>query len=174
MTTPKNGKTRFVTMTRRLAAALRKHRHLRSAESCVRTMVSRSPGQVAWSRARYAPRRATGPTGSSHPCDTRSARTSPCTGAAGRAIQDRAPPRACAGDRCHRSPAVSIDLEDPARARTVRGTRAGGQRGGEEGARAQDDPRTAKSRLSRRTSPGSFEQPGMIGRDFRPWLITAA
>jgi len=39
---------------------------------------------------------------------------------------------------------------------------AGGQRGGEEGASAQDDPRTAKPRLSRRTSPGSIEPPGMI------------
>ena len=35
---------------------------------------------------------------------------------------------------------------------------------GEESACAQDDPRTAKSRLSRRTSPRSIEQPGMIGR----------
>ena len=66
------------------------------------------------------------------------------------------------------------DLEDPARARAVRGTRASRQRRGEEGAGAQDDPRTAKSRLSRRTSSGSIEQPGMIGRDFRPWLIRAA
>jgi hypothetical protein len=36
---------------------------------------------------------------------------------------------------------------------------------------AQDDPRTARSRLSRRTSPGCIEQPGMIGRDCRPGLI---
>jgi hypothetical protein len=28
--------------------------------------------------------------------------------------------------------------------------------------------------VSRRTSPGSIEQSGMIGRDFRPWLIHAA
>ena len=43
------------------------------------------------------------------------------------------------------------------------------QRRGEERASAQDDPRTARSWLPRRTSPGSLEQPGMIGRDFRPW-----
>jgi hypothetical protein len=35
-------------------------------------------------------------------------------------------------------------------------------------------PRTAKSGLSRRTSPDSIEQPGTIGRDFRPWLIFTA
>ena len=51
----------------------------------------------------------------------------------------------------------------------VRGTGTRRQRGVEEGARAKDNPRTAKSRLSRRTSPNSIEQPGMIGRDFRPW-----
>jgi hypothetical protein len=33
---------------------------------------------------------------------------------------------------------------------------------------------TANARLSRRTAPSSIEQPGMIGRDFRPWLIRAA
>ena len=82
--------------------------------------------------------------------------------------------RTRAGDRGHHSPAMSIDLEDPARARTVRGTRAGGQRRGEEGKSAQDDPRTAKSRLQRRTFPGSLEQSGMIGSDFRPWLIREA
>jgi hypothetical protein len=36
---------------------------------------------------------------------------------------------------------------------TIRGTRAGRQRRGEEGGSAQDDPRTAKSRLPRRTLP---------------------
>ena len=51
---------------------------------------------------------------------------------------------------------------------------AGGQRTGQEGARAQDDPRTAKSRLPRRTFPGSIDQPGMIARDFRPWFTDAA
>jgi len=49
--------------------------------------------------------------------------------------------------------------------------RAGRERRGEEGASAQDDPRIAKSRLSRRTAPGSIEQPGMTRRDFRPWLV---
>ena len=42
------------------------------------------------------------------------------------------------------------------------------------GTSTQDDPRTAKSRLPRRTSPGSIEQPGMIGSDFRPWLLREA
>ena len=85
-----------------------------------------------------------------------------------RVSPDGAPPRTRAGDRCHHSPAVSIDLEDPARARALRRTRTRRERGGQKGPRAQDDPRTAKSRLSRRTSPGSIEQPGMIGRDFDP------
>ena len=70
----------------------------------------------------------------------------------------------------HRPPALSSNLEDSSSGHPLRGTRARRQRGGEEGAGAQDDPRTAKSRLPRRTSPGSIEQPGMIGRDFRPWL----
>ena len=47
---------------------------------------------------------------------------------------------------------VPADLEDSAPARALRGARAVRQRRGEEGARAQDDPRTAKSRLQRRTS----------------------
>jgi transposase len=51
--------------------------------------------------------------------------------------------------------------------------RAGGQRTGEEGASAQDDPRTANARLPRRTPPASNEHPRMIG-DFRPWLIHPA
>ena len=38
----------------------------------------------------------------------------------------------------------------------------------------QDDPRIAKSRLSRRIAPGAIEQPGMIERDFRPWLVRQA
>ena len=65
-------------------------------------------------------------------------------------------------------------LYTAAHGHSVRGTRAGGQRRGEEGASAQDDPRIARSRLPRRTSPGSIEQPGMIARDFRPWLIREA
>src|SRR6266545_4173804 len=52
--------------------------------------------------------------------------------------------------RSARSPTVSIDLEDPARARALRRTGTGRQRGGQEGPRAQDDPRAAKSRLPRR------------------------
>ena len=64
--------------------------------------------------------------------------------------------------------------EDPAPKPSVRGTRTSRQRRGEEGAGAQDDPRTAKSRLSRRTAFGSIGQPGMIPDDFRPWLIRAA
>jgi hypothetical protein len=63
---------------------------------------------------------------------------------------------------------VSFDLEDSAPGHSVRGTRAGRQRRGEEGASAQESPRTARSRLSRRTSPGSIEQPGMIGEIFDP------
>ena len=77
---------------------------------------------------------------------------------------DRPTPRPCPSDWRHQPPTLSIDLEDPARARAVRGTGAGRQRRGEEGPRAQDDPRAAKSRLSRRTSPSSIEQPGMIER----------
>ncbi|MFN2445134.1 MAG: transposase [Vicinamibacterales bacterium] len=45
---------------------------------------------------------------------------------------------------------------------------------GGEGAGAQDDPRTAKSRLPRGTDRSSIGQPGMMGSDFRPWLISAA
>ena len=66
--------------------------------------------------------------------------------------------------RCHRPPALSSDLEDSARGHSVRRTRPRGQRRGEEGADAQDDPRTENARLSRRTTRGSIEQPGMIGR----------
>ena len=83
-------------------------------------------------------------------------------------------PRTRPSHRCHRPPALSSDLEDSSRRHSVRGTRASRQRRGEEGAGAQDDPRTAKSRLSRRTASGSIEQPGMIARDFRPWLIREA
>jgi transposase len=77
---------------------------------------------------------------------------------------DRPTPRTCPSDWRHQPPTLPIDLEDPARVRPVRGTGAGRQRRGEEGPRAQDDPRAAKSRLSRRTSPSSIEQPGMIER----------
>ena len=81
----------------------------------------------------------------------------------------RPAPRTRASHRCHRPPALSSDLEDSARGHSVRGTRPRRQRGGEEGAGAQDDPRTAKSRLSRRTA-----YTGSDGvSDFRPWLIQA-
>lgn len=75
-----------------------------------------------------------------------------------------------ASQRGHRPPALSSDLEDFPPRRAVRGTWASRQLRGEEGASAQNDPRIAKSRLSRRTASGSIEQPGMIGGDFRPWM----
>jgi hypothetical protein len=56
-------------------------------------------------------------------------------------------------------------------ARCLRGVSDGDTR--RRTASAQDDSRTAKSRLPCRTSPGSLEQPGMIGTDFRPWRISA-
>ena len=65
----------------------------------------------------------------------------------------RPTPRTCPGHRRDHPPAVSTDLEDPAPARPLRRTRASRQRRGEEGPRAQDDPRTAKPRLPRRTAP---------------------
>ena len=83
----------------------------------------------------------------------------------------RSPTRTRPSDRRNRPPAVSSDLEDPPRRHSVRGTRASRQRRSEEGAGAQDDPRTAQSRLPRRTAFGSIGQPGMIASDFRPWLI---
>jgi transposase len=78
----------------------------------------------------------------------------------------RAAAWSCPGDRRHHAPTMPTDLEDPARAGALRGARAVRQRRGEEGASAQDDPRTAKSRLPRRTPSGSTEQPGMIGERF--------
>jgi transposase len=54
--------------------------------------------------------------------------------------------------------------EDSAPADSVRRTGPCGQRGSKEGADAQDDPRTANARLSRRIAPGSIHQPGKIGR----------
>jgi FtsP/CotA-like multicopper oxidase with cupredoxin domain len=53
--------------------------------------------------------------------------------------------------------AVSSDLEDPASVRALRRTRPSVSAEGEEGTSAQDDPRTARSRLSCRTSPGCIE-----------------
>jgi integrase len=63
LTTPKNGKTRFVTMTHRLAAALRKHRHPRSGRVLCKDDGQPLTRQGAWSRVRYAARRADVPTG---------------------------------------------------------------------------------------------------------------
>jgi integrase len=63
LTTPKNGKTRFVGMTQRLAAALRQHRHLRSARVLCQDDGQPLTRQGAWSRVRYAARRADVATG---------------------------------------------------------------------------------------------------------------
>jgi hypothetical protein len=71
----------------------------------------------------------------------------------------RAAPWSRPNHRCDHPPTLSPHLEDSSPGRAVRGTRAGGQRRGKEGPSAQDDPRTAKPRLSRRTAPGSIEQP---------------
>lgn len=63
LTTPKNGRGRFVAMTERVATALRKYRHLRSSRVLCKedgTPISR---QGAWSRVRYAAHRAEVPTG---------------------------------------------------------------------------------------------------------------
>jgi integrase len=58
LTSPKNGRTRFVTMTARLAAALRSHRHLRSGRVLCKDDGQPLTRQGAWSRVRYAARRA--------------------------------------------------------------------------------------------------------------------
>ena len=62
---------------------------------------------------------------------------------------------------------VSIDLEDPARARALRRAGTSRQRGGQESPRTQDDPRIAGSRLSRRAHLTC----SISVSDFRPWLI---
>jgi transposase len=59
----------------------------------------------------------------------------------------RPAPRARAGHWRHHPPAVSSYLEDSSPGHSLRGTRASRKRRGEESAGAQDDPRTAKSRL---------------------------
>jgi hypothetical protein len=82
----------------------------------------------------------------------------------------RPSPRSCPGNRRHHPPVVSIDLEDPARARALRRTGAGRQRGSQEGPRAKDDPGTPRPRLPRRARGTIFD--GLS--DFRPWLVTAA
>ena len=62
LTAPKNGRIRFVGMTERLATAIRQQRHLRSRVLCKDdgTPITR---QGAWSRVRYAAKRAKVPTG---------------------------------------------------------------------------------------------------------------
>jgi len=69
----------------------------------------------------------------------------------------------------HSQPVVSIDLEDPARARALRRTGAGRQRGSQEGPRAQDDPGIPRPRLPCRATATLFD--GLS--DFRPWLMRA-
>ena len=64
-------------------------------------------------------------------------------------------------------------IDDSSPGHSLRGTRTGRQRRGEEGACAQDDPRTAKPWLQRRTSPDCIERPGMIARGFST-LVTWA
>jgi len=63
LTSPKNGRGRFVAMTERVASALRKHRHLRSARVLCLDDGKPITRQGAWSRVRYAAIRAKVPTG---------------------------------------------------------------------------------------------------------------
>jgi integrase len=63
LTTPKNGRGRFVAMTERVAVALRKHRHLRSSRVLYKDDGGPITRQGAWSRVRYAAHRANVPTG---------------------------------------------------------------------------------------------------------------
>ena len=63
LTSPKNGRARWVRMTARLAAALRQHRHLRSTRVLCKEHGEPVTRQGAWSRVRYAARRAGLPTG---------------------------------------------------------------------------------------------------------------
>ena len=63
LTTPKNGRGRVVAMTERVATALRKHRHLRSSRVLCKDDGTPLTRQGAWSRVRYAAKRANVPTG---------------------------------------------------------------------------------------------------------------
>ena len=54
LTSPKNGRGRFVAMTERVATALRKHRHLRSSRVLCLDDGKPITRQGAWSRVRYA------------------------------------------------------------------------------------------------------------------------
>ena len=58
LTAPKNCRTRFVTMTERLAAVLQQYRHLRSPRVLCKADGTPLTRQGAWSRVRYAARRA--------------------------------------------------------------------------------------------------------------------
>jgi integrase len=58
LTTPKSGRVRFVNMTARLAVSLRQHRHLRNKRVLCKDDGSPLTRQGAWSRVRYAARRA--------------------------------------------------------------------------------------------------------------------
>ena len=58
LTTPKNGRGRFVAMTERVATALRKHRHLRGSRVLCKDDGQPITRQGAWSRVRYAAHRA--------------------------------------------------------------------------------------------------------------------
>ena len=87
LTTPKNGRARFVAMTQRLASTLREHRHLRSSRVVCKEDGKPVTRQGAWSRIRYAAQRANVPTG------VHILRHTFCShlamrGAAGRAIQE--------------------------------------------------------------------------------------
>lgn len=63
LTAPKNGRIRFVGMTERLAAALRQHRHLRNRRVLCKDDGTPLTRQGAWSRVRYAAKRAQVSTG---------------------------------------------------------------------------------------------------------------
>ena len=67
LTSPKNGRGRFVAMTERVAMALRKQRQLRSSRVLCLDDGKPITRQGAWSRVRYAAHRAKVPTGRSHP-----------------------------------------------------------------------------------------------------------
>jgi integrase len=63
LTAPKNGRIRFVGMTERLAAAIRQQWHLRSRRVLCKDDSTPLTRQGAWSRVRYAAKRAKVPTG---------------------------------------------------------------------------------------------------------------
>lgn len=63
LTSPKNGRGRFVAMTERVAKALRKNRHHRSSRVLCHDDGKPITRQGAWSRVRYAAHRANVPTG---------------------------------------------------------------------------------------------------------------